>query len=367
MKIRCDLCNLIFDFPTEINNHKHQSMELEGVPCNFWTCEDYKININLDKTKKGIFSFQKLYPIDLVEKSLGEGNTPLIKISNNLFIKDESENPTGSFKDRGMPFVMNEVLYHNKKKIAICSTGNAAISLVNYAKLYNLESIVFVPKSIDKKKKEELSIATKIMYSDNEISCFEDFFEYCNINNEVFNGFLSTNISYLLGLESLTYELYYQFKCNTPDYIFIPCASGGNIVSQYNAWKKLYNEKLINKIPKLVLIQIEGGNPIEQGFNKKVEEKLYIIDNPIFSKTILSTDTCFNYFKIYKMIKENICIPISIKDKEIDAVEDKYKEKYDYTSLSVFAAYNKYKKNIKNTEKSVLIVTAKNRGINYDK
>ena len=50
---------------------------------------------------------------------------------------------------------------------------------------------------------------------------------------------------------------------------------------------------------------------------------------------------------------------------EMSSIDDK--EKYDYTSLSVFAAYNKYKKNIKNTEKSVLIVTAKNRGINYDK
>lgn len=367
MKIRCDVCNLIFNYPFEINTHKHLNMELEGVPCNFWTCEDYKLNIKCDDTKKGIFAFSKLFPMEVIEKSLGEGKTPLIKINDNLFIKDESKNPTGSFKDRGMPFLMNEVLHHKKKKIAICSTGNAAISLIQYARLYGIESIVFVPKNIDKIKKKALQNATKIIYSNNEISCFEDFFKYCDKNPEVFNGFLSTNISYLLGLETIAYELYYQFKFKTPDYIFIPCASGGNILSEYNAWKKLYNAKLINKIPKLILIQIEGGNPIEQGFDKKIEDKLFVINNPVFSKTILSTDTCFNYHKIYNMIKEKTCIPVSINDDEINDIEIKYKNKYDYTSLSVFAAYKKYKKNIKNSQKSVLIVTAKNRENNYDK
>nr|MBP3258706.1 pyridoxal-phosphate dependent enzyme [Bacilli bacterium] len=361
MQIKCDVCGKIFKFPFEINTHKHVGKELNGVPVNFWTTLNDKFDLIIDDNMKGVFRYKDLYKKTKKNISLDEGNTPLIKVLDNLYIKDESVNPTGSFKDRGMPFLMNEVLNHNKSSIAICSTGNAAISLIKYAKLYGIESIVFLPQDIDFKKKNELTGATQIVYSDDIIKCFEDFMIYCDNNPDIFNGFLSTNISYMIGLETISYEIFEQLNFNVPNYIFIPCASGGNVVSQYNAWKKLYDNNMIDKMPKFVIVQIDGGNPIEQGYNKKNSESLFVINNPVPSKTILSTDTCFNYFKIYEIIDSGYGFTVSIDDKDIDNIAKTFKDKYDYTSLAVLAAYEKYKKNMRVNEISVAIITAKNR------
>lgn len=360
MKLKCDICEREFSYPYELNHHKHSNLELDGVPVNFWT-------LIIEKEKNRINKYNNIfkycdYPFVKKHLSLGEGNTPLIELKKGLYIKDESVNPTGSFKDRGMPLLMNEALYFKKDKIAICSTGNAAISLINYSKKYKLKSIVFVPKDISEKKKEELSNSSKIYYSDNIIKCFEDFFEYCNSNDEVFNGFLSTNQSYFLGLGTISYEIFEQLNYSVPDYIFIPCASGGNVVAQYNVWKKLLSEGLISRMPKLIFVQIEGGNPIEQGFKKRIQDELYIIKDPIESKTILSSDTCFNYFKIYKMIEEGSVIPISISDNDINNLDYEDKNKYDFTSLAALSAYKKFKDKIDENEIVVVIMTAKNRG-----
>lgn len=359
MKIKCDVCNSVYQFPIEVNRHKHKEMELDGVPCNFWTLIDDKFSLLINNEKQGTFRFKDLYPNVIKELSLNEGNTPLIKYKKNLFFKEENKNPTGSFKDRGMPFLMNEVLYHKKNSIAICSTGNAAVSLVKYAKLYGIESIIFVPKDIDESKRKMLAAANYIIYSNDIIKSFEDCINYCNNNENVFNGFLSTNQSYLLGLETMSYEIYIQLNNKVPDYIIIPCASGGNVISQYNAWSKMLRNKIISKLPKIVIVQIDGGNPIEKGYNSNKSDELYVIDNPVDSKTILSCDTCFNYFKIYNIIEENVGITVSVSDGDIECLSNDLKEKYEYTSLASIAAFNKIR--IKENEICVAIMTAKNK------
>lgn len=359
MRIKCDICDSVFSYPYNISQHKHPEYELGGVPANVWTliCEG-----EINETKKGSNLF-RYFNCDFISSqiSLGEGNTSLIEVEQNLYIKDESTNPTGSFKDRGMPFLMNEALYSGKKKIAICSTGNAAISLIQYAKAYGVKPIVFVPKDLPKKKREMLD-ADEIHYSENIITCFEDFFAFCEENEDVFNGFLSTDPAYIMGLASLSYEIYDQLNETVPDYIFLPCASGGNIVAQFSGWKRMLDKGEIKRMPRFVFVQIEGGNPVQQGFEHKQRDKLYVIEEPADSKTILSSDTCFNYFKIYEMLEDKHAIACSIQDSDIDKLDMELKMKYDYTSLSVIAAFEKMKNELKENEKAVLIMTAKNRG-----
>lgn len=362
MKIKCDICKKEFDYPYDIDLHRHKEYELNEVTCNFWSVIDHKLTQDCfipQMNEEGVFRYINTFPDIKYKYTLNEGNTPLIPYRNNVYIKDESKNPTGSFKDRGMPLLMNEILLSSKNKIATVSTGNAAISVMRYAKTCNIQSILFVSEESESDKLDILNQADELHYSSNLIESFEKFARFCHANSEIYKGYLSTNISYSIGLKTLSYEIYEQLGQQAPDYILLPCASGSSVVAQYNAWLDLYRVNLIDKIPKLLFIQIEGGDPMEQGFEKGCFSKLYVIDNPVESRSILSSDTCFNYFKIIEIMKKNHAKALSITNSDLDMVLSSEKEMhYEYSSLSVFAAYHKYQDMFKKTDKVVLVATS---------
>ena len=348
MKIKCNICKRVFEYPFEINNHRHEDCELDGVPINFWDSiyNDGEVGFDIDPKQKGVFQYKSMFTTPIIKNiSLGEGNTKLTPYKNNVYIKNEATNPTGSFKDRGMPLLMNEALFYGKSEIAIVSTGNAAISMIEYAKAYGLKSTVFVPKNLSNKKIKLLKNADKVVFCEDIIKSFK--------NQNVFNGYLTSNLSYLQGLESITYEIYSELKY-LPDYIIIPCASGGNIVAQARALEKLKKLGLANTKTKIVCVQISGGDPIYQGVNQG-EEKLFVIDNPIDSKTILSSDTCFNYPQIARLVRQNVVVPLSINDSDIENVQN---YQTNLTAIAGIACYNKYIKIFEN-KKVVIIATAK--------
>jgi len=142
-----------------------------------------------------------------------------------------------------------------------------------------------------------------------------------------------------------------------PDWIVIPCGSGGNIVSQYQACLDLLDLGVISKLPKFVSVQIEGADPITVGYNTQQMDKVLILDNMAESKAEgIASDTCFNYFKIINILRKTNGLALSVSDSEIDAIKS-YKH-LEYTSLSVFAALNKLKSMVSKNETVVLIGTA---------
>jgi len=366
MKIICKLCGKVFDYPVEQITHRHKEVELDLVPPNFWGVKDYLSEFSIDFGDFG----QVITPKGVKKSTLSSGNTPLICLSENVYIKDESLNPTGSFKDRGMETLMNEVLMHTKNKIAVVSCGSGAISVIRYAKEYGIKSLVFVHKSIDESSKRIISLADEVFYSENFIKSYEDYMKYCLENtSNVFWGFLNTNISYMLGLRTLAYEIVSDLK-DTPDIVIIPCGSGMNIVAQNLAFKEMYKRKIISKIPKIAIVEIEGGNPIAQGASKQNASWLHVIEQPVESKTILSNDTCFNYRNIYQIVERGEAFFVSVKDSEIDhfiSRNPEYAKKYDYTSLAVMPVVNRLMER-RTGEKIVAVITCKNRkgGIIYE-
>lgn len=366
----CDICKKEFKYPEILTKHFHPELEIDGVPINFWSpvCRfDNKTKIALtpNPRKKGIAQFCNYLPNNLLNiKSLGEGNTPLVKCNSlstslgfNVFLKDESTNPTASFKDRGMPLLLADAKIKGKKRIGVPSTGNAAISLANYARIYEIEPIVFIPKTISKEKDSTIKKIAKIVYDDDIIKSWNHFFRYCNENPDIYNGFPTNSIPYQQGIKTITYELFLQMNGELPDWLVIPCGSGGNFVSQYQACLDLFNLGLISKFPKFVSVQVEGADPITVGFNKKQMDKVVILDKMVESKAEgIASDTCFNYFKIMNILHKTNGIALSINDSDIEAVTGW--SHLEYTSLSVFAVLNKLKSIVKNNDSVVLVGTA---------
>ena len=86
--------------------------------------------------------------------TLGEGFTPLLPLSSNLFVKNETVNPTGSFKDRGMSLAITLAKHQGVENICLPSAGNAGISAAAYCKEAGINCHVFLPETIP----DELSL-----------------------------------------------------------------------------------------------------------------------------------------------------------------------------------------------------------------
>lgn len=365
MKVICEICKKEFNYPIEQINHRHRDVELDLVPPNFWRIEDYFPEFEITFSNDG----KIILPKAKVETKFKAQDTPLVPYSKNVFLKDESVNPTGSFKDRGMENLMNEILMHGKDKISVVSCGSGAISTIFYAKEYGIKSLVFVHRGIPKASLEQIKNADEVFYSENFVKSYEDFMEYSLKHEDVFCGFLNTNISYMLGIRTMAYEIIRDMK-KVPDVVIIPCGSGMDIVAQNMAFREMYEAGIIPKIPKIGVVEILGGNPIREGFEKGVDDFLYIIDEPIDSKTILSNDTCFNYRKIYNMACRNEAFFISVSDAQIDDFilkHPNFEAKYDYTSISAMAATESYVEN-RGDDIVVTVLTCKNRngGLFYE-
>lgn len=357
--IACDICSGRFSYEYGLKRHKHSELDIGGVPMNIWSplysLPKGDLQVSIDA---GVRKFKRYIPFEIKKEAVdNEGSTPLIKMKDymfELYLKDESKNPTGSFKDRGMPLLVSDVINKGKKKVAIPSTGNAAISLVHYAGKLGLGTVLFVPEK-----------SKAIIPRDNHVECieckdlieaYERFFSFCNNNEEVYNGFPVTNIPYSQGLKTISYELYIDLNNKVPDWVVVPCGSGGNIVSQYQGYLDLYEMGLTKKIPRFVSVQIEGADPITQGLKDNRLDKVVVLDNIKESKAdAIASDTCFNYLKIMRILRNTGGLAVSVTDEEIAESDDYGLE---FSSNSVFPAFRKISKMVKDGEKVVLIGTA---------
>lgn len=367
ISLKCDYCQQEFKYPYTQNEHRHQEYEIGGVPINLFTLRydlaDFGI-VDIQNLKD--IEYRKMLPYDNKVVTQNEGNTPLVRASlpnirGKIFIKDESANPTGSFKDRGMSQMVTEIKLLGKKKAAIPSTGNAGISFISYSRIANVEPIVFLPKTTPKEKIKSMNGDSTLIFDDDLIQSFEHFFEFCRHNPDVYNGFPATNSTYLQGLKTSAYEIYAQLG-QSPDWVLLPCGSGGNIVGCYQGFNDLLRLKLISHFPKFVSVQIQGADPITYGYRNHITNQLPILENPIHSKAeAIASDTCFNYFRIQDVLKITSGTAVSITDSEIE--NTKGFENFEFSSRSVIPALNHINNSIRPEETVVLIATARNREI----
>ncbi|MCK4247265.1 MAG: pyridoxal-phosphate dependent enzyme, partial [Methanomicrobia archaeon] len=130
----------------------------------------------LEKREKGMWKYKELLPIENIKNivTLGEGGTPLIKAKNlsekigvkHIFLKDETRNPTGSFKDRPMSVGVSKAVEFGANSVVAASSGNAAIALAAYSARAKINCYAFVPADVSTAKIAQLSIyGTKVVKS----------------------------------------------------------------------------------------------------------------------------------------------------------------------------------------------------------
>jgi threonine synthase len=204
-----------------------------------------------------------------------EGNTPLYhhpRLSgwvglDVLYLKHEGENPTGSFKDRGMTVGVTQARLLGARAVACASTGNTSASLAAYAALAEIPAIVFIPAG----KIAAGKLAQALAYGARTLQVAGDFDAAMQLVRQVCdeqNIYLlnSLNPFRLEGQKSIVFEIVQGFAWQPPDWIVLPAGNLGNTAAFGKALYELNQLGLIDRTPRLAAIQAAGANPFYTSF-----------------------------------------------------------------------------------------------------
>ena len=211
--------------------------------------------------------------------SLGEGFTPIHRADNlgknlglkNLLIKDESFNPTASFKARGMSAAVSKVKEFNIKEVTVPSAGNAGGALAAYAAKAGLQSHIFMPKDAPEATQKEVSITNATL------NLVDGFINDAGVKSRsladkkgMFDLSTLQEPYRAEGKKTMGYEIAEQLDWNLPDAIIYPTGGGTGIVGIWKAIKEMEQLGWISgKRPKMFCIQAEGCAPLVRAFSEK--------------------------------------------------------------------------------------------------
>jgi threonine synthase len=262
--------------------------------------------------------------------SLGEGFTPLVKADRlgaelglrNLYIKNDSMNPTNSFKDRVVSVAVSWARAHGFETIGCASTGNLANSVAAYAARAGLECYVFLPEDTEEEKLVATSvfepnvIAVRGTYDDVNRLCSQVMEElpwaFCNINVRPF---------YAEGSKTLTFETAEQLGWRLPDEIVIPIASGCQFVRHRRAAQELLDLGLVDEsdVPRLTGAQALGCAPVYNAWQEGTERVRPVRPNTIARSIAIGNPSDGSY--VVRIARETGGVVEAVGEEEIvDAI-----------------------------------------------
>src|SRR4051794_23090085 len=197
-----------------------------------------------------------------------EGSTRLYE-RGGIYFKHEGENPTGSFKDRGMTVAMTQAKRLGARAVACASTGNTSASLAAYAAQAGLRAIVFIPAGKDATGK----LAQTLAYGATALHNRGDFDAAMPLVREAsarLGIYLVNSINpfRIEGQKTIVWELLQDLEWNAPDWIVVPAGNLGNTSAFGKALREAHAWGWIDRMPKLAAIQAHGANPFFRSFSE---------------------------------------------------------------------------------------------------
>ena len=206
--------------------------------------------------------------------TLNEGNTLLIKADNlkdklnlkiDLYLKFEGQNPTGSFKDRGMTMAVSKAIEQGSQAVVCASTGNTSASAAAYAAKAKIKCLVLIPENAIAlgKLAQAITYGAEVLAVkgnfDHALELVKEIAESCPIT--LVN---SINPYRIEGQKTAAFEICEQLG-SPPDYLCIPVGNAGNITAYWKGFNEYFRKKLIDKLPIMCGFQAAGAAPIVMG------------------------------------------------------------------------------------------------------
>ena len=227
--------------------------------------------------EKSLWKWRELLPLpnDTEPVSLGEGGTPLLQskkfggdVEVELLIKDESVNPTQSFKARGMSVAVSMAKFLGAKKLAAPSAGNAGGALAAYAARAGLEAHIFMPRDTPRANIIECrEVGAHVTLMDGLITdCGAEIAK--RKEKEGWFDLSTLKEPYRIeGKKTLGYEVAEQLDWELPDIVLYPTGGGTGLVGMWKAFEEMENLGWIDgKRPRMFSVQASGCAPIVRAF-----------------------------------------------------------------------------------------------------
>jgi len=256
-----------------------------------------------------------LYPAGGTPLWLSQRFAPDLR-HDSVFIKDERYSPTSSFKDRQAAGAVAAMLENGIKEAVIASTGNAAVAYAAACARAGIKLWVFMTSLVPQEKLREAALfgAEVIRVSGNYDQTKQIAAQFAQRRNLLLDRG-ATSIPARESMKTIAYEIVEQLGWNSPDW-YIQAVSGGlGPLGVYQGFKELFDMGLINKIPKLGIIQAEGCSPMVKAYKagKDVAEAMI----PETSIIILSTgDPGKSYTYLWKITQQYGGVMESVTDLE---------------------------------------------------
>ena len=237
--------------------------------------------------------------------SLGEGNTPLIRLHNiprslgkdvDIYVKYEGLNPTGSFKDRGMTMAVTKAVDDGSKAIICASTGNTSAAAAAYAARAGITAFVLIPEG----KIAMGKLAQAMMHGSVVIQIKGNFDAGMQLVKEVADHapvtiVNSINPYRIQGQKTAAFEIIEELGA-APDFHCIPVGNAGNITAHWMGYTEYKEHGIVNSTPTMVGYQAAGAAPFMRG---------HMVDNPDTVATAIRIGHPQSWDKAWNVQKES--------------------------------------------------------------
>ncbi len=326
--LECAACDLRY----EANQLANLCVECEKPLSAKYDLEKAKETLTKDSLKTreaNLWRYREVLPVRKEENivSLGEGWTPLLKTDRlaetlpmklNLFIKDESNNPTQSFKARGMTAAVSMAKELGVTKLAVPSAGNAAGALAAYASRAGMEAHIYMP--LDTPKANIIECEQTGAF----VTLIDGLITDCGAEiakrKEAEGWFDVSTLKEpyrLEGKKTMGYELAEQFEWELPDVILYPTGGGTGLIGMWKAFNEMEEMGWIDsKRPRMVSVQSTGCSPIVDAFHagKRFADEF---ENAATVASGLRVPKAVGDFMIIDALRESNGTAVAVSDEDL--------------------------------------------------
>jgi threonine synthase len=280
-----------------------------------------RANPRTQADQSGVWRFREAL-LDIDEASIvthPEGATRLYE-RHGIWFKHEGENPTGSFKDRGMTVALTQAVRLGARAVACASTGNTSASLAAYAAQAGLQAIVFVPSG----KISAGKLAQTLAYGARCLQVRGDFDTAMRLVREACDRLgiyllNSINPFRIEGQKTIVWELLQDLSWNAPDWIVLPAGNLGNTSAFGKALREARTAGWIDRIPRLAAIQAAGANPFYRSFTEAFATRHRVTAETVASAIRIGDPV--SYEKAVTAIRETRGLVAEVSDEELMAAK----------------------------------------------
>jgi threonine synthase len=276
--LECSLCNRKFEA-----GKVHNLCECGGPLLVRYDLEKLRRTWSRDQIVSGPNSMWRYGPVLPPTRqssiiSLGEGLTPLVRAArlgsrigaDQLWIKDEGLNPTGSFKARGLSCAVSMAVELGIRKLAIPSAGNAASAMAAYAAAAGIEAHIFMPRDVPQANFVECkAYGARVTLVDGLISDCAKLVATGAVREGWFDVTTLKEPYRIEGKKTMGYEVAEQMGWQLPDAIFYPTGGGVGLIGMWKAFGEMEALGWIGAHrPKMIAVQVEGCQPVVRAFGQ---------------------------------------------------------------------------------------------------